>query len=155
MPDVAARVERAWAKIRRKEYAAPRKEADILYAECPQRRDVLYLLAVSLRCLKCFSEALRVLDPLECHHPVYPRGFEERGLCNLALGHTVAAITAFSRAAALDPWSLVSWRALQTLYRDSKRKEDAAAAAQCCAALTALPTAVRTGYNGLYRIPSG
>jgi uncharacterized protein HemY len=60
--DLATRTDRAWAQLRRGEYAAAHKEAGELRAQHPEHRDVLYLLAVSLRSLGRNSEALEVLE---------------------------------------------------------------------------------------------
>lgn len=137
-------VEHAWAKIRRQEYAAASKDLGVLRGLYPRHRDVLYLLAVSLRCLGRLSEALEVLEELEQHHSMYARVFEERGLCHVAQGAAEAAIMALSKAVTLNPWLPVSWSALHTLYRQCERPHDAAAAARCRAALERLPGAVRT-----------
>ncbi|EQD46651.1 hypothetical protein B2A_08813, partial [mine drainage metagenome] len=77
-------MERAWEHLRRGDYAAAHQQAGELCAQYPAHRDVLYLLAVSLRGLGRTAEALAVLDQLAGHHPRYARAFEERGLCQLA-----------------------------------------------------------------------
>src|ERR1700677_902818 len=72
--------------------------AEGLRAEVPENRDVLYMIAVSLRYLKRIPEALEVLAELERRHPQYSRLFQERGHCHVALCRPEPATRAFLRA---------------------------------------------------------
>ena len=145
--DLATRTDRVWAQLRRGEYAAAYAEARALRARYPGNRDVLFLLAVSLRHLYRFPEALEVLQELEHHHPTYGRVFEERGLCQLARRATESAIAAFSSAVRLNSWLPVSWSALTVLYRKCGRTQEADAAARSCAILEKLPSEIRIAYS--------
>ncbi|MHB1827947.1 MAG: tetratricopeptide repeat-containing sulfotransferase family protein [Steroidobacteraceae bacterium] len=140
-------MERAWEHLRRGDYAAAHQEAGELCAQYPAHRDVLYLLAVSLRGLGRTAEALAVLDQLAGHHPRYARAFEERGLCQLARGAMEPAIAAFSSAVRLNTWLSVSWSALAALYRKCGRTQEADAAARSCAILERLPSEIRIAYS--------
>jgi tetratricopeptide (TPR) repeat protein len=145
--DLAARIEHAWAQLRRHDCAAAHKEAGELRTQYPAHRDVLYLLAVSLRCLDRIPEALAVLDQLEGHYPRYARVFEERGLCQLARQATEPAIAAFSSAVRLNSWLPVSWSALADLYRRCGRTQEADAAARSQAVLERLPSELRLAHE--------
>ncbi|MHB1813410.1 MAG: sulfotransferase [Steroidobacteraceae bacterium] len=147
--DLASGTERVWGQLRRGEYAAAHAEARALAARYPGTRDVLFLLAVSLRHLERFAEALAVLQGLERHHPTYARVFEERGLCHLAQQTTQPALAAFTTAVQLNPWLAVSWNALAALYRQCGRTQEAEAAARSYAILQKLPQEIRIAYSVL------
>ena len=137
----------AWWQLQRREFAAAHAAARALLASHPGSRDVLFLLAVSLRNLNRFPDALKALEELERHHPRYGRLFEERGLCHLAQQAMQPAMTAFSTAVALNPWLPVSWSALRRLYRKSGQLREAEAAARSSAALEKLPSEIRTAHG--------
>ena len=147
--DLATRMERAWEQLRRGDYAAAHKQARDLRAQYPAHRDVLYLLAVSLRGLGRSSEALAVLEQLLSHHPRYARAFEERGLNQLARAALQPAIGAFSSAVRLNAWLPGSWSALADLYRRCGRTHEADAAARSCAMLEKFPSEIRIAYGML------
>ncbi len=137
----------AWSRLQRREFAAAYEAARALRASHPGNRQVLFLLAVSLRHLERFADALEALEALEHHHPAYGRLFEERGLCHLAQQATQPAIAAFSTAVRLNPWLPASWAALERLYRRCGRAREAESAAQSCAALEQLPSEIRTAHG--------
>ncbi len=139
----------AWSLLQQGKIAAAYEAACALRASYPDNRHVLFLLAVSLRRLERFADALEALEELERHHPAYGRLFEERGLCHLARQATQPAITAFSTAVRLNPWLAVSWTALQRLYRNCGQLRAAESAARSRAALEQLPTEIRTA-QGLF-----
>jgi len=145
--DLAAGLDGAWSALQRGEFAAACAAARALRASHPGNRHVLFLLAVSLRHLERSAQALEVLAELEHHHPAYGRLFEERGLCHLAERATQPAITAFSTAVTLNPWLLVSWGALQHLYRNCGQLRAAESAARSRAALEQLPSEIRTAHG--------
>ena len=118
--------------------------AERLRAQVPENRDVLYLVAVSLRYLKRVPEALEALEALERRHPRYSRLFQERGHCYVALSRPAPATEAFLRAVALN-WSLsASWNALEVLYRMAGRPADARNAAEQVEKLANLPREIRS-----------
>ncbi|HTB29797.1 MAG TPA: sulfotransferase [Steroidobacteraceae bacterium] len=113
--------------------------AEGLRAEVPGNRDVLYLIAVSLRYLKRIPEALEMLAELERRHPEYSRLFQERGHCYVALRRAEPAIQAFLRAVNLNSSLSASWNALEVLFRMAGRPADAQNAADQAAKLANLP----------------
>src|SRR5215471_10252947 len=62
--------------IERRQFEAALRAGETLLAEVPENRDVLYMVAVSLRYLNRISEALTALERLERLHPQYPRLFQ-------------------------------------------------------------------------------
>jgi tetratricopeptide (TPR) repeat protein len=142
--DLALQLDSIRAQLREREFAAAHRAASSLLAGHPADRDVLYALAVTLRCLGRIPEALEVLSRLERHHPNFSRLFEERGHCHLALQAIDPAIAAFAKAVALNPWLEVSLRHLQDLYRRRGRAQEARAVAQLAAKLERLPKEIAT-----------
>jgi tetratricopeptide (TPR) repeat protein len=121
--------------------------AEGLRAEVPENRDVLYMIAVSLRYLQRIPEALEMLAELERRHPQYSRLFQERGHCYVALRRTEPATQAFLRAVTLN-WSLsASWNALEALFRMAGRPADAQNAADHVAKLGNLPREIRSALS--------
>ncbi|MHB1814753.1 MAG: tetratricopeptide repeat-containing sulfotransferase family protein [Steroidobacteraceae bacterium] len=140
-------MDRAWAKLRRRDYAAAHTAIGELRTQYPGNRDVLLLLAVSLRHLDRIPEALEVLAELERHHPAYARLFEERGLCHLARQAIEPAVTALSQAVTLNPWLPETLRALASLHRMRGRPKEAEAAARAGAVLEQLPRPLVTAHS--------
>ncbi len=140
-------MECAWRQLRRRDYTAAHKEALELRARHPGNRDVLLVLAVTLRHLDRIPEALEILDELEHHHPTYARLFEERGFCHLGRHATEPAITALEKAATLNPWLPVTLRTLGGLYRMCGRPEEAEAATRSSAMLEKLPREILTAHS--------
>ena len=118
-------------------------------AQYPGNRDVLYILAFSLRRLDRIAEALEALEELERHHPTYARLFEERGHCYLAHRAVDPAITAFSKAVTLNPWLPESLTILQGLYRTRGRLQEAEGAARFSAKLEKLPREITAAHSML------
>jgi tetratricopeptide (TPR) repeat protein len=123
--------------------------AQALRAQAPESRDVLYMVAVSLRYLQRLPEALAMLAELERRYPNYSRLFQERGHCYVAMRAADPAIEAFVRAVTLNPSLPASWHALQVLFRMAGRQADADKAAAEAAKLATLPTEVLTAYSML------
>ena len=73
------------------------RAAQELLVEVPENRDLLYMLAVSQRYLGRIPDALATLARLERLHPDYPRLYQERGHCYVALRSAPEAIAALSR----------------------------------------------------------
>ena len=121
--------------------------AQALRAQVPENRDVLYMIAVSLRYLQRIPEALAMLAELERRHPGYSRVFQERGHCHVAMRSAEPAIEAFVRAVTLNPSLPASWNALQVLFRMAGRQADADNAAREAAKLANLPAEILTAYS--------
>jgi tetratricopeptide (TPR) repeat protein len=121
--------------------------AERLRAEVPENRDVLYMIAVSLRYLKRIPEALEMLAELERRHPQYSRLFQERGHCHVALCRAEPATRAFLRAVTLNSSLSASWNALEVLFRMAGRPADAHNAADQVAKLANLPRAIRSAFS--------
>jgi tetratricopeptide (TPR) repeat protein len=115
---------------------------DPLLSQFPENRDALYLLAMNLRFLNRFDEALGVLERLQRFHPRYSRLYQERGHCYVALRDAPKAIDAFLRGVNINPSLPASWSMLQGLYRMAGDAKNAATAAEHVATLQKLPPPV-------------
>ena len=144
---IETEVRRVRALLELSDFARGLEAAQALAAEVPENRDVLYLIAVSLRYLQRVPEALQVLERLEQLHPGYPRVHQERGHCHVALRAAQPAIEAYERAVTMSPALPASWRALQTLYRMQGRMADADRADQQVKNLAALPHEIVTAFS--------
>src|ERR1700678_2016764 len=82
---IATEIARVRALLAREEFAQGLEAALALSAEDPGNRDVLYMIAVSLRYLQRVPEALQALERLERLYPGYPRLYQERGHCYVAV----------------------------------------------------------------------
>jgi len=123
--------------------------AELLLTAYPDHRDVLYMLAVSQRCLGRLSDALSTLARLELSHPEYSRLYQERGRCFGSAQHPAAAIEAYLRAVHLNPALLASWKALESLLREAGRVEEANEAAAQLASWAAQPQPIVVGSSML------
>jgi tetratricopeptide (TPR) repeat protein len=144
---IETEVRRVRALLERGDFTQGLEAALALAAEAPDDRDVLYLIAVSLRYLQRIPEALQTLERLERAHPGYPRLYQERGHCHVALRSAGPAIEAFERAVTMSPALPASWRALQTLYRMSGRTAEAERADAQVKSLAALPHPIVTAFS--------
>jgi tetratricopeptide (TPR) repeat protein len=141
---VEAEVLRIRALIEGQQFGAALGAAEALAATVPENRDVLYMMAVSLRYLNRIPEALTVLERFQRLHPGFSRLYQERGNCFVALRDAPRAIDAFLNAVNLNPALPASWRTLQTLYKMTGQAENAAMAAGHVAALERLPAEIVT-----------
>jgi len=144
---IETEVKRVRALLERDEFAQGLEAAQALAAEVPDNRDVLYMIAVSLRYLQRIPEALQALERLERAHPGYPRLYQERGHCHIALRAAEPAIEAYERAVTMSPALPASWRALQTLYRMTGRRAEAEKADAQVKNLAALPHEIVTAFS--------
>ena len=144
MSAVEAEVLRIRALLEGQQFDAALRAAEALAVTVPENRDVLYMMAVSFRYLKKFSEALATLERLERHHPAFSRVFQERGHCYVAMRDAPRAIDAFLKAVNINPALPASWRTLQSLYRMTGQAENADMAAGHVAALAQLPAEIVT-----------
>ncbi len=144
---IETEVRRIREVLQRNEYDAALAAATALREEVPENRDVLYMIAVALRYLNRIPEALTTLAELERLHPEYPRLYQERGHCHVALRAPGPALEAFLRAVTLNPSLPASWRALQALYKMSGQTAFAEDAAAHLANLQALPPEIVTAFS--------
>jgi tetratricopeptide (TPR) repeat protein len=114
-------------------------KAEMLAAEAPASRDVLYLIAANLRCLNRIAEALKTLEQLEQQHPRFSLLHQERGYCYTTLGEVPGAIDSFQRAVNINPALADSWRMLERIYGRTGDLSNRAAAAGQVATLQRLP----------------
>src|SRR5450755_2927778 len=114
---VEAEVLRIRELLERNQFPAALSAAEALAVTVPENRDVLYMIAVSLRYQKMIPEALAALDRLEKVQPNFSRLFQERGHCYVAMRDAPRAIEAFLRAVNINTALPASWRTLQSLYR--------------------------------------
>ncbi|MGB6354078.1 MAG: sulfotransferase [Steroidobacteraceae bacterium] len=132
------------ALIEGRQFAAALSAAEALVPTVPENRDVLYMMAVSQRCLSRIPEAFATLERLEKHHPNFSRLFQERGHCHVALRDAPRAIESFLTAVNMNPALPASWRTLQSLFRMTGQSANAEMAAEHVAALAKLPPDVVT-----------
>jgi predicted Zn-dependent protease len=143
-PRIENEVGRLRELLNGRQFAPAFHGANALLEEVPENRDVLYILAVSQRYLGRVSDALVTLARLERSHPDYPRLFQERGHCYVAMRSAPEAIAAFEQAVMLNSSLPASWQALEVLYRMTGQTADADSAAANIARLAALPVEIRT-----------
>jgi tetratricopeptide (TPR) repeat protein len=141
---VEAEVLRIRELLERNQFGAALSAGESLAVTVPENRDVLYMIAVSQRCLKKIPEALATLERLQGLHPNFSRLFQERGHCHVAMRDAPRAIDAFLSAVNLNPALPASWRTLQTLYRMTGQAENAEMAAAHVATLAQLPPEIVT-----------
>ena len=112
-----------------------------------------YTLAVLNRVEGQIDQAKALLQALVDEKPDFGRGFQELGLCELALKQESGAISAFEQAVEVDGSLIESWRFLATAYR---RKGDSRAeqAVMQVEFLASLPQELRTviGYLAANRL---
>ena len=115
---------------------------EALYAEA-ENFEARYTLAVLNRAEGQIDQAKALLQALVDEKPDFGRGFQELGLCELALKQEPAAISAFEQAVEVDGSLIESWKFLATAYR---RKGDSRAeqAAMQIEFLASLPQELRT-----------
>ena len=102
-----------------------------------------YTLAVLNRVEGQIDQAKALLQALVDEKPDFGRGFQELGLCELALKQESGAISAFEQAVEVDGSLIESWKFLATAYR---RKGDSRAeqAVMQVEFLASLPQELRT-----------
>ena len=123
-------------------FADAEAAARALALQVPENRDVLYLIAVSLRYQRKIPEALATLERLERLHPKFSRLYQERGHCYVTQKDAPRAIDAFVKGVHINPALPASWSLLEGLYRMTGQTENAATAAAHVATLKALPPEV-------------
>jgi tetratricopeptide (TPR) repeat protein len=105
------------------------------------------MIAVAQRYLQRISDALATLQRLEELHPGYPRLYQERGHCHVALRSAPPAIAAFEQAVKMSPALPASWKALEILYRMTGQAGAAKEAAAQIENLAKLPPEIVTAFS--------
>lgn len=144
---LALEVQRIRALLQSRDIAAALAASEILRRSAPENRDVLYLLAVSLRYSNRLAEALQTLEELERLYPTYGRLFQERGHCFLAMRSAPEATAAFTNAVTFNPALPASWKSLQALHRMAGRTAEAESARRFAEELARLPTEILTAHS--------
>jgi tetratricopeptide (TPR) repeat protein len=139
---VELEVRRVRELLESRQYERALETGGALALKVPENRDVLYLMALSLRYLNRIPEALALLARLEQHHPAFSRLHQERGHCHVALKDAPQAIDAFLRGVNINPALPASWSMLEGLYRMMGNMENAGMAAAHVATLKRLAPAV-------------
>jgi tetratricopeptide (TPR) repeat protein len=142
-------VQRIRELVKSRRFEEGLEAAELLAAEVPENRDVLYLIAMNQRLLGRIEAALATLQRLEQHHPAFSRLYQERGQCYVVLKNAPHAIVAFLRAVNINPALPASWSMLEGLYRMTGQADSAATAAAHVATLKRLPAEVLTA-TGLF-----
>ncbi len=112
------------------QYQALLSDAEALAAQFSDDRDLLLLRAHASRMLKRTDKALAILDELALKHPNFSLGYQERGLCFIALKDGDAAIESLLRAVNINPALPMAWRMLERVYQlmgDTVNSDTAAA----------------------------
>jgi predicted Zn-dependent protease len=146
---VEARVRRARELVRKQQFEPALAAAQVLRAEVPENRDVLYLTAVCQRYLGRLADALATLELLEEIHPDYGRLFQERGHCYRSLGNPAAALTAYGQAVTCNHTLSASWKVLSALWHSLGQDVQAQAAAAQVSKLASLPREILSATNML------
>jgi len=144
---IETEVRRVRALLECSEFAAALQAALPLLSEAPENRDVLYMVAVAQRYLQRLPDALATLHRLEALHPDYPRLYQERGHCHVALRSAAPAIEAFEQAVKMSPALPASWKALEVLYRMTGQAGSAQKAAAEVENLAKLPPEIVTAFS--------
>jgi predicted Zn-dependent protease len=144
---IETEVRRVRAMLERSEFAPALQAALRLKEEVPENRDVLYMIAVAQRYLQRIPDALATLQRLEELHPGYPRLYQERGHCHVALRSAPPAIAAFEQAVKMSPALPASWKALEILYRMTGQAGAAKEAAAQIENLAKLPPEIVTAFS--------
>ena len=113
--------------------------AGALLPAIPDNRELLYLIALNLRCANRMPEALAALERLEQRYPRFSRLFQERGFCYVTLGDASRAIDAFRQGVDINPALPASWHMLERLYRMTGDGANAAMAGEQALTLKQLP----------------
>jgi tetratricopeptide (TPR) repeat protein len=142
LPDLDTTLPVLRASLGRGRYTEVLQVADAYLGEHRGHRELLYLVAVSLRMLQRIPEALGTLATLQSFHPRYSRLFQERGHCHVFNRDAQQAIEAFEWAIRYNPALPASWQALERLYRIVGRAQDATNAGNHVAKLASLPAEV-------------
>ena len=108
-------------------------------ADLSDRREALYILAVSQRLQSHFTEALKAIADLKSLEPGYGRAYQEEGHVHRDSGKPDLALTAYAEAVRNNPALLASWRELAKIHANVGNQRNATLAREQVDRLTALP----------------
>src|SRR5262249_26898551 len=137
-------VQRARKLVQERRFTEALAAVDTLLITVPENRDVLYLRALSQRLLGDVPGALATLSRLEQQHPRFSRLYQGRGQGYIALKQAPQAIDAFMHAVRINPALPISWGMLESLFRMTRKEQNASEAAAQVATLKKLPADVVT-----------
>ena len=83
----------------------------------PDNFEARYTLAVLERAEGNHDKALELLTALTAEKPDFGRGFQEMGMCELALKQEQKAVSAFEEAVDRDGSLIDSWKFITAYYR--------------------------------------
>jgi len=146
-PPAEPDLRRIRALIENARFAEALECAQMALEKAPADRDLLYMVAVAQRCLHRIPDATATLSRLERIHPEYPRLYQERGRCQLAMGAATQAIEAFEQAVKMSPALVASWKSLLSLYLMSHQTAAARHAGSQLAELAKLPPEILTAHT--------
>jgi tetratricopeptide (TPR) repeat protein len=110
---IESEMRRIRALITQRAFAESLAACTALLGEVPENRDILYLAAVSQRCLGRIADALGTLERLEAGRGAFGRLYQERGHCYRQVGENALALAAHRHAVALNPTLSASWSAIE------------------------------------------
>jgi tetratricopeptide (TPR) repeat protein len=110
-------IERLRVSQREGDHGHVAAEAADWLARIPDDRDLMLMLAISLRFLGRIDDALASLDRLESRHPGFSLMHQERGLCHVVRRDAPAAAAALRSAVGINPALAHSWHMLSGVYR--------------------------------------
>ena len=140
---IAESIQKARVAMSKRAFGESKALLDEVLSAEPDNFEGRYTLAVLHRAEGQPANAKVLLETLVAEKPDFGRGFQELGLCELALKKEPAAITAFEQAVEHDGSLIDSWKFLTTAYRrqGDTRAEQAAMQVDF---LASLPTELRT-----------
>jgi len=119
-----AEVRRIRELLQRSQFAPALSAAQVLLAEVPENRDVLYMLAVAQRYLQRIPEALATLERLGSCTPTTPASIRSGATATWPCAPRPRRSKP-SSGREPHPALPASWKVLQTLYRMAGRAVDA------------------------------
>ena len=140
---IAESIQKARVAMSKRAFGESKALLDEVLSAEPDNFEGRYTLAVLHRAQGQPENAKVLLEALVAEKPDFGRGFQELGLCELALKREPAAITAFEQAVEHDGSLIDSWKFLTTAYRrqGDTRAEQAAMQVDF---LASLPNELRT-----------
>jgi tetratricopeptide (TPR) repeat protein len=110
----------------------------------PEDKDTLYTLAVALRLLRKFDDALNATDALLPIDPANGRAHQERAHCLRDMGRHDDALESYQAAVTYNAALFASWQELAKMHTAAHREEAADYAIAQCEYLHNLPPELQT-----------
>ncbi len=121
-----------------------------LLAADPRHGDGLYMQAVSLRYLKRFEDAAKVLEQLREAAPDFGRGLQEEGHLYRETGDMDRALQCYQAAVRANPALHAAWTAQADIHHRQGRQADANAAYAQAERVRKLPRELQAATHHLY-----